>query len=463
MNTPPGPRSFRALLRMLFARKKNPIKLYEDLFREYGDIVYFSLGSYRFAMLNDADAIEQVLQTEAKNFTKSTGYERFKLIVGNGLLVSEEDVWRRQRRLLSWAFASKNIERIHHVMAQEALDMVTRWKDKKELDLAEEMNLVTLQIISVSLFGKSQLAHGNRIRESLQEMLKYLQTTKHLWIQFFLWPLPLRGKRELALKIEKSLPLPSTKRFFKAIETIDEIVNGMIVERKHKNESTNFLDAMIDATDSEDQTQMTSQQLRDEVVNMLIAGHETTANALTWTWRQILNHPAVYEKVKEEINTIILGDLPKFEDLPRLVYTKAVLEESMRLYPPFWRISRKNYQATKIKNFDLPAGTNVIASIYTIQRKTEHWSDPLSFRPERFLGEKRDFHKFSFIPFGGGPRACIGSQFAIFEALTILSVCVKHYEFKKAFSEPADYFISLTLQPKDGCPVKLAPLAKGIQ
>ena len=462
MNVPPGPRSFSGLMRMLFARKKNPIKLYEDIFREYGDIVFFQLGSYRFAMLNDADVIEQVLQTEAKNFTKSTGYERFKLIVGNGLLVSEEEVWRKQRRLLSWAFATKNIERIHHTMVSETLEMISRWKNKKEIDLAEEMNLVTLQIISVSLFGKSQLSEGTVIRESLQDMLKYLQTTKHLWIQFFLWPLPLKNKRELALKIEASLPFPETRRFFKAIKNIDHIVNGMISERKDKKESTNFLDAMIEATDSEDQSQMTAQQLRDEVVNMLIAGHETTANALTWTWRQMLNHPEVYKKVFEEISNKVKGDVPTFEELPDLVYSRAVLEESMRLYPPFWRISRKNYQDTKLKQFDLPAGTNVIASIYTIHRKAEHWPDPLVFRPERFLGEeKKNHHRFAFIPFGGGPRACIGSQFAIFEALTIMAICMKNYDLEKRFVEPTEYFVSLTLQPKDGCKVSLRSRQEG--
>jgi cytochrome P450 len=457
MNLPPGPRSFADLLRMLFARKKNPIKLYEDIFRVYGDIAYFHLGSYRFAMLNDADAIEQVLQTEAKNFTKSTGYERFKLIVGNGLLVSEEEVWRKQRRLLSWAFSSKNIERIHHVMVSETESLVSRWKERSAIDLAEEMNLITLQIISVSLFGKSQLDEANVIRDSLQDMLKYLQTTKHLWIQFFLWPLPIKNKRDLALRIEANLPFKDTKKFFKAIENVDRIVHRMIKERKEKHESSNFLDAMIEATDSEDSSQMTPQQLRDEVVNMLIAGHETTANALTWTWRQMLSHPDVYEKVKAEIDSVISGAAPTFEELPRLVYTKAVLEESMRLFPPFWRISRKNYAATKIKGYDIPAGTNVIASIYTIHRKESHWPDPLRFQPERFIGDKKGHHRFAFIPFGGGPRACIGSQFAIFEALTIMAICLKNFDFEKKFSEQTEYFISLTLQPQDGCPVSLKP------
>jgi cytochrome P450 len=448
---------------MMIARKKNPIKLYEDLFREYGDVVYFGLGPYHFVMLNDADAIEQVLQTDAKNFSKSAGYERFKLIVGNGLLVSEEDMWRKQRRMMSWAFSTKHIERIHDVMVKETQNIVKRWEGQKELDLAEEMNLVTLQIISVALFGKSQLEEADVIRDSLKDILKYLQTTKHLWIQLFLWPIPVKNKRELAIKIETSLPFKSTKKFFGGIQKIDEIVNRMINERKEKKENSNFLDAMIEATDSEDQTQMTTQQLRDEVVNMLIAGHETTANALAWTWRQILSHPDVYQKVKEEIFRVVQGDAPTFEDLPKLVYTKTVLEESMRLHPPFWRVSRKNYEATKIKGYDIPAGAAVITSIYTIQRKEEHWPDPLVFRPERFLGEeKKKYHRFSYIPFGGGPRACIGSQFAIFEALTILSISIKNYNFEKKFQNPAESFISLTLQPKDGCRVGLSPVKRGI-
>lgn len=455
MKLPPGPRSFFGLLGMLKKRKVNPIGLYEDIFREYGDVAYFQLGSYRFAMLNDADAIEKVLQTEAKNFTKSTGYERFKLIVGNGLLVSEGEVWRKQRRLMSWAFASKHVERIHSIMVQETQEMMTRWKNKKTLDLAEEMNLVTLQVISVSLFGKSQLDRAHDVRNSLKDMLAYLQTTKHLWIQFFLWPFPIKKKRELALKIEAALPFPSTRRFFRAIKKIDDLVNSMIEERKIKKEHSNFLDAMIDATDSEDQTQMTKEQLRDEAVNMLIAGHETTANALTWTWNQLLKHPEVLKKVEEEIEAVVQGDAPTFQDIPKLIYTKAVLEESMRLYPPFWRISRKNTEATTINGYDIPAGTNVIASIYTIHRSPKHWENPLVFNPERFLGEKKH-HRFSFIPFGGGPRVCIGSQFAMVEALTILVMCLKNFRFElKNKSEP-EYFMSLTLQPKDGCEVLLS-------
>ena len=459
MKLPPGPRHFIDLIRMLFKRKSNPIQLYEDIFREHGDVAYFQLGSYRFAMLNDAEAIEQVLQTEAKNFTKSTGYERFKLIVGNGLLVSEEEVWLKQRRLLAWAFSTKHIERIHNVMIQESLDLVARWKNQKTIDLAEEMNLVTLQVISVSLFGKSQLASANDIRESLKDMLKYLQTTKHLWIQFALWPLPIKNKRELALKIEKSLPFPSNRKFFNAIAKIDDVVLKMISERKEKKESSNFLDALIQATDNEDQSQMNTQQLRDEVVNMLIAGHETTANALTWTWHQLLKHPEIYKKVREEINSVVTGEVPAFTDLPKLVYTKAVFEEAMRLYPPFWWISRKNKKATTIKGYDIPAGTNVIASIYTIHRDAKHWPDPLAFRPERFLGEK-NHHRFSYIPFGGGPRVCIGSQFAIFEALTIMAICVKNYTFEADFKGDPEYFMSLTLQPKDGCKVKVKEVTR---
>lgn len=454
MKLPPGPRRFSELIKMLLKRKKNPIELYEDVFRQYGDVTFFQLGSYRFAMLNDASAIEQVLQTEAKNFTKSTGYERFKLIVGNGLLVSEEEVWKKQRRLLAWAFSTKHIERIHNVMIQESLEMINRWKGLNKIDLAEEMNLVTLQVISVSLFGKSQIDSAEDIRQSLKDMLKYLQTTKHLWIQFALWPLPIKNKRELALKIEKNLPFPGSRRFFKAIDKMDQIVLKMISERKKNKESSNFLDALIEATDSEDQTQMNTQQLRDEVVNMLIAGHETTANALTWTWHQLLKYPDIYKKVHEEIHSVISGKAPTFSELQKLVYTKAVFEESMRLYPPFWRISRKNKEPTKINGFDIPAGTNIIASIYTIHRKAQHWPDPLSFNPERFLGEK-EHHRFSYIPFGGGPRVCIGSQFAIYEALTILAISVKNYQFEADFEGDPEYFMSLTLQPKNGCKVKI--------
>lgn len=454
MNLPPGPRNFFELMGMLRGRKTNPIKLYEDIFKKFGDVVYFQLGPYKFAMVNDVEVIEQVLQSEARNYTKSTGYQRFALIVGNGLLVSEGDVWKKQRRLLSWAFASKHIERIHPVMVKETIEMIKKWKDLKDLDLAEEMNYVTLQIISVSLFGKNQAMESKGIRHSLQDMLKYLQTTRHLWIQLLLAPFPIKRKSDLALKIESNMPTPGARKFFGSIEAMDKVVHGMIEERKEKKAHENFLDAMIEATDSEDQSQMTSKQLRDEAVNMLIAGHETTANALTWTWHQLLKYPEILKKVQEEIAREISGDSPTFQEVSKLVYTKAVFEESMRLFPPFWRISRKNMTPAKLGKYDIPEGTNVIASIYTIQRKEALWPDPTKFDPERFL-QNKNHHRFAFIPFGGGPRACIGQQFATVEALTILSIMIKHCDFEKKFTQDPEYFMSLTLQPKDGCQVKV--------
>jgi cytochrome P450 len=460
MQLPPGPVSLLEFLNMLIQRKRHPIRLYEEVFRKYGDIVYFQLGPYKFAMLNDAEAIEQVLHSESKNYTKSTGYQRFKLIVGNGLLVSEGDVWKRQRRLLSWAFSSKHIERIFPTMVRETQEMLKRWKSKQEIDLAEEMNLVTLQVISKSLFGRNQMASSKDVRNSLQVMLKYLQTTRHLWIQLLLAPFPLKDKRSEALKIEASLPFKSTKSFFGSIKTIDKLVHSMIEERKKDRKSENFLDAMIEATDSEDQSQMTNQQLRDEVVNMLIAGHETTANALTWTWHQLIKNPKVFKRVRAEINSVVTGDTPKFDDLSKLPYTNAVFEESMRLYPPFWRISRRNINATKIKGYDIPEGTNIIASIYTLHRREKYWKNPTEFNPERFLNRNKSENRFTFIPFGAGPRACIGAQFATIEALTILAITIKNYDFEALYQGDPEYFMSLTLQPRDGCKVKLLKAKK---
>jgi cytochrome P450 len=285
-------------------------------------------------------------------------------------------------------------------------------------------------------------------------MLQYLQTTRHLWIQLFLSPIPFINKRKVALDIETNLPTKTARDFFGSINNMNELVNGMIDERKSKNVQENFLDAMIAATDEDGGAKMTPEQLRDEAVNMLIAGHETTANALTWTWHQLLKFPGVMAKVQEEITRRVKGDAPTFEEIQQLHYTRAVFEESMRLYPPFWRISRTNLEKTTIKGFDLPAGTNIIASIYTIQRSPRYWKDPLKFDPDRFFkSETRT--KFSYLPFGGGPRICIGLQFATIEAICILATTIKHVQFEKQFVADPEYFMSLTLQPKEGCQVKV--------
>lgn len=454
MKHPPGPRSLPKLLALLRKRKKNPIGLYEEIFAEYGDVVYFKLGNYRFAMLNDAEAIEKVLQTESRHMQKSTGYKRFALIVGKGLLVSEGELWKRQRRMMSWAFSQKNIERIYPVIQRETEKLLRSWKENTKVDLAEEMNRVTLQIISLSLFGKSQLSESREIRHGLQKILGYLQTTRHLWLQLLLSPIPFIDKRALALSLEKNMPEPRARKFFGSIDQIRKIVDEMIETRKGLGREENFLDAMIRSTDPEDESKMSPEQLRDEAVNMLIAGHETTANALTWTLHLLLTHPDVAKKAKEEVQKECASDTPSFPETQKLNYLKAIFEEAMRLYPPFWRISRINDSDIELGGYTIPAGTNIIASIYTIQRSERYWENPLEFRPERFLDGKKPA-KFSYLPFGGGPRVCIGQGLAFAEALCILSGILKNVELESLTKAEVEYFMSLTLQPKDGYPVRI--------
>jgi len=455
MNYAPGPKGFFKLIKTLFQRQLSPIQFYEDTFSKYGDIAYIKMGEYGFLMLNDADAIEQVLQTDAKLYTKSSGYERFRLIFGNGLLTSNGDIWIKQRRLMAGAFSSKSIERLHPLIVQESIVNLKSWEGKTSIDLADEMNGLTLQIISKTMLGDLTPEDSVIIKSSVKEILKYLQTSRHLWFQLFLLPFPIKNKVAAAIKIESKLPLSSTRSFFRAIKEIDTLVLRMIEERRHLNRNENLLDKLIKATDEEDHTQMSNTQLRDEVVNVLLAGHETTSNALTWTFHQLLKYPEIYAKVNEEIQNLVKGDSPTYEELPTLVYTQAVLQESMRLYPPFWRVSRQATVDTKVKGFDIPKGTNVITSIYTIQRKELHWEDALVFRPERFLNESNDRHKFAYIPFGAGPRICIGSHLAMNEAITILATCIKNYHFTKSFEGVPVPLLSMTMQPKDGCLVKI--------
>jgi len=454
MKHPPGPQGLPKLLGLLRKRKKNPIGLYEEIFAEYGDVVYFKLGPFRFAMLNDAEAIEKILQTESRHMQKSTGYKRFALIVGKGLLVSEGDLWKRQRRMMSWAFSQKNIERIYPVIQSETENLLRSWQEKSEVDLAEEMNRVTLQIISLSLFGKSQLTESKDIRLGLQKILGYLQTTRHLWFQLLLSPIPFIDKRALALYLEKNMPEPKAKKFFGSIEEIRKVVDGMIETRKAAGKEENFLDAMIRSTDPEDESKMTPEQLRDEAVNMLIAGHETTANALTWTLHLLLSNPTVAKKAREEVLAECPGKTPTFAQSQKLHYLKAVFEEAMRLYPPFWRISRINDSDIEVGGYTIPAGTNIIASIYTIQRSSRYWENPSEFKPERFLEGKKPV-KFSYLPFGGGPRVCIGQGLAFAEALCLLAGILKNTELESLLKIEPEYFMSLTLQPKNGYPVRI--------
>jgi len=454
-NLPPGPRSFWEMIGMIIQRQKNPIKLYENIFTKYGDIVFFKLGSFRFVMLNDAKAIEQVLQTDSQNYSKSTSYDRFRVIFGNGLLVSEGEVWKKQRRLMAGSFSSKQIEKLHPIMVSETNSILNQWKPNEGIDLAKEMNLITLEIISVGLLGKRQENDSLVLRKALQDILEYLQSSRHLWLQLLIAPFPIKDKYKFAIKLERLLPLKSTKKFFSSIQKVNELVLALINDRRSQNLSDNFLDMMIRFSGNDEDSKMSDQQMRDEILNVLLAGHESTANALTWTWHELLKNPEIYEKVKQEVHQVLTGESPTYEELEKLVYTKAVFEEAIRLYPPFWRVSRKNKIQTKIQQYDIPEITNVIVSLYTIQRSHKYWKQPEEFKPDRFLENGEDHEKFAYIPFGAGPRICIGMNLAMVEALTILSMMIKKFDIEKAFEKDPTFLMSLTLQPKEGCMVNI--------
>ena len=455
MKLPPGPHSTWKKIKMLLSRRKDPIQFYHDTFQTYGDLVYLKFGKLRFLMLNDPDAIEEVLQTDAKNYVKSVSYERFRLVFGNGLLISTGEIWRKQRLLMASAFTTKSIERMHPLIMEETRAMMKSWKDSTKLDLAEEMNLVTLQIISKSMLDQLDEEETKIIRSSVQEILRYLQTSYHHILMMILSIVPVKDKIGSAIKLERFLPLPITRRFFKSIHLIDTLVHTIIEKRRHLNANENLLDQMIKATDGEGQGKMSNQQLRDEVVNILLAGHETTSNALSWTFHQILKYPEIHQKMKEEIQRVVKNDIATYEELNQLTYTQAVFKESMRLFPPFWRVSRMSIKDTKVKGYDIPAGTNVIAGIYTIQRDSRYWKDALEFKPERFMGKDPETHRFAYIPFGAGPRICIGVSLAMTEAITIIASVIKNYELTKDFKDDPTLLLSITMQPKEGCQVKV--------
>ncbi len=460
MKLAPGPSSVWEKIKMLLSRRRDPIQFYEETFNRYGDTVYLKFGKLDFLMVRNPEGIEEVLQIDAKNYIKSVSYERFRLVFGNGLLISNGETWRKQRLLMASAFTSKSIERLHPLIIEECQEMMKNWKDDGKFDLAEEMNLITLQIISKSMLDQLTDEETKTIRQSVQEILRYLQTSYHHILMMILSIVPVKDKIAAAIKVESYLPFPKVKSFFRAIKNIDDLVHSIIEKRRKLNRNDNLLDQLIRATDDQGQGKMSNQQLRDEVVNILLAGHETTSNALAWTFHQILKYPEVYQKMKEEINQVVQGESPAYEDLSKLVYTQAVFKESMRLYPPFWRVSRRSLKDTKVNGYDVPAGTNVITAIYTIQRDERYWEHPLEFRPERFLITDPNQHRFTYLPFGGGPRICIGISLAMTEAITILASVLKNYDIEKDFDQDPTLLLSITMQPKEGCKVKLKKVQK---
>ena len=416
--------------------RQNPTKLLSDLAREHGDIVHFKLGPQDIYLLNHPDYIKDVLVTNNRNFVKSRGLEMAKKFLGEGLLTSEGEFHRRQRRLAQPAFHRQRINTYANVMTGHAVRARERWRDGETLEVWQEMMRLTLAIVGKTLFDADVESEAPEIGKALTDVMQLFERITN----------PLSGLLD-------KLPLPSNTRWLKAKARLDSTIYRVINERRASGEDRgDLLSMLLLAQDEEgDGGSMNDQQLRDEAMTLFVAGHETTANALTWTWYLLSQHRDVEARLHEEVDSVLTGTIPTAADVARLPYTEMVFAESMRLYPPAWTLGRRALTDYQIDRYVLPAHAIVLMSPWVMHHDPRFFPDPYKFDPDRWAMEARESRpKFSYFPFGGGPRVCIGEQFAWMEGALLIATIAQHWKMRLAPGQRVEPKAMITLRPRYG-------------
>jgi cytochrome P450 len=432
---PPGPK--RQLLGGNFiAFRRAALSFLQRMAREYGDIVYFTMGPQDVFFLNHPDYIKDVLVTHHQNFIKGRALQRAKRLLGEGLLTSEGDFHRRQRRLAQPSFHRQRLASYGTVMTDYGARTRARWRDGQTLDISQEMMRLTLAIVGKTLFDADVEEEAQEIGQALTEVMNLFDVMLLPFSEYL-----------------DKLPLPQTRRFQKARERLDATIYRMIDERRRSSRDRGDLLSMLLLTQDEegDTGQMTDEQVRDEAMTIFLAGHETTANALTWTWYLLSQHADVEMRLHEEIDAVLASRPPTADDVPRLRYTEMVLAESIRLYPPAWAVGRLAIKDYEVGGYVVPAASLILLSPYVMQRDARYFPDPARFDPERWTPAARESRpQYSYFPFGGGPRRCIGEGFAWMEGILLIATLAQHWRLRLVPNHPVEPHPVITLRPKHG-------------
>ena len=418
--------------------RADPIGTFLDAANRYGDIVHMRIGPYQGFLVSDPAGIRHVLQDNATNYYKSPLYDRLRDNLGNGLLTSEGAFWLRQRRLAQPAFHRQRLAAMADTMVACTELMLERWDDLasrgEPIDLVTEMMAVTQSIIVRTMFSTDLGAAAEIVNRT--------------------WPIINRriGETFWSTKIETVLPLAANRRFWRALRELDDVVFRIVADRRRTvRDEADLLSMLLSARDEDTGAGMTDRQLRDEVVTMLLAGHETTSLALAWTYYLLSRNPDAEAGIADEVNRVIGEARPSFAHLDGLVHTRRVLEESLRLYPPAWGFSRRALADDDIVGYRIRRGWLVFMIPFVVHRRAALWPDPERFDPDRFAPERVAARpRFAYIPFGGGPRACVGNQFAMVEALLIVATIAQRYRIEIVPGQDIRPEPLITLRPAPG-------------
>lgn len=451
--TVPGPKGL-PFIGSIFSIRKDPLHFFLEVQKKYGDVVYLKLGFFNVYLVSHPEGIKHVLQDHRQNYHKSLLYDRMKPVLGEGLLTSEDHLWQRQRRLTQPAFHHQKIGKMTDIMIAETNKMLEEWKSAlaggTSLDIQAEIMQLTSRIIVRTMFG-SQLENtsgGAGGKAPIKSTVEEAWNVVNEWI----------GSRHWALtEWSGRLPTPKNLRFRQNLLFLEEFLKQMVGQRRHSGEAhEDLLSMLLESCDEETGEKMSDKQLRDEMMTIFLAGHETTSLALGWTCYLLANHVPVFEKLRREIDEVLEERVPSFNEVPRLKYVRMVLEESMRLYPPAWGIGRRALADDRVGGYGIPAGSLVFLLQYVTHRREDLWEDPEKFDPERFSPDKvKERHRFAYFPFGGGPRICIGNAFAMTEAIILLTMICQKFRFVPVDQPPVAMDPQLTLRSKNGIWLKV--------
>lgn len=438
---PHGPKG-NFLLGVMAEFNRDSLAFLEKLARDYGDIVrtrFFYVPAY---FLYHPDYIEQVLATNSRNFIKPLSFRTpfFHRLVGNGLLTSEGEFWRRQRRLAQPAFHRERIASYARVMVKDTEAMLSGWRDGEIRDIHLDMMRLTMEIVTHTLFNANVSDDADKVARALGVLVE-----------------PFSSQATLKWILDNRFPTPANRRFHKVAAELDEVIYRIIGQRRaNGNQDQGDLLSMLLQAHDEDGSQMTDKQLRDEVITLFLAGQETTALTLTWAWYLLAQHPETEARLWQELEEVIGKRQPEAADVPQLKFTEMVAKESMRLYPPAYVIGREAASACEIGGYEVPKGMQVFMPPWVVHRDPRFFDAPQEFKPERWTPEFiNQLPKYAYFPFGGGPRVCIGNAFAMMEIVLILATIAQRFRLELVSRHPVELQPAMSLRPRNGIRMKI--------
>jgi cytochrome P450 len=439
------------LLRSLPELRVNPIKFMQDSVDRYGDMVHFKLGRMNAYLINHPRYIQHVLQEKHQKYSKDTiQYRALSAVTGNGLLTSDGEEWLQHRRLIQPVFHRQRIEGFGSLMTATTEKMLFGWGEKarsgQAVDIDQAMMILALEILGKALLGIDLSGGAPELTHAVLTVLDHIV-----------------GQVKSPPGIPGFIPTPANRRFKAAMRTLDRVVTEIVQNHLDQQDSAagDLLSRLIQTGAEGGHPVMGARQLRDEVITFLIAGHETVASALTWACYLLSQNPQIEQRMRLEIDSVLNGRTPSVEDLPALDFTRRVFDETLRMYPPAWLITRKCIEEDEIGGCRIPRGALVVIGVSAIHRHPDFWPDPDRFDPDRFSNEGSiNRHHFAYLPFGGGPRLCIGKSFALAEAPLILAMIFQRYRLELDSNVPVEAMALVTQRPRGGLPMKITHVEK---